>query len=360
MDPKVTQHLIKTSKSLREKFKSLKRGLQLSQQDLERSLKPITKPLQELVEQNKKRSKKAALKSDASTSTTSLEEYVKLPLKEEEEVKLPLKASTPIPRKDVLDIKMEEETFEDDDSPLEQIKQIHSKEELEKSLEEVEDIGSLIKPYLLKHMTSDTKDLDDRYGIRVLPTGGMTIGNAQVAIEDNDINVNGNWYKGPPGLLQLLFLKKPNKYTVEDLENYKDILEVSNAHKQQFSDEKHLSSSKGFKYKNIIAPLFYPSKGEQSAQPYFTPPSTADQVTRTPRTTIATKPIKRRYGLRHTTTTTGKGMDVGQNVYEHWDDPNELVDRLRLLYASTNAGHTGHGNEIHSIIEELREADIIY
>uniref|UniRef100_T1I7C0 Uncharacterized protein n=1 Tax=Rhodnius prolixus TaxID=13249 RepID=T1I7C0_RHOPR len=160
MDPKVTQHLIKTSKSLREKFKSLKRGLHLSQQDLERSLKPITKPLQELVEQNKKRSKKTALKSDASTSTTSLEECVKLPLKEEEEVKLPLKASTPIPRKDVLDIKMEEETFEDDDSPLEQIKQIHSKEELEKSLEEIEEIGSLIKPYLLKHMTSDTNDLD--------------------------------------------------------------------------------------------------------------------------------------------------------------------------------------------------------
>uniref|UniRef100_T1HDX3 DUF8207 domain-containing protein n=1 Tax=Rhodnius prolixus TaxID=13249 RepID=T1HDX3_RHOPR len=275
MDPKVTQHLIKTSKSLREKFKSLKRGLQLSQQDLERSLKPITKPLQELVEQNKKRSKKAALKSDASTSTTSLEEYVKLPLKEEEEVKLPLKASTPIPRKDVLDIKMEEETFEDDDSPLEQIKQIHSKEELEKSLEEVEDIGSLIKPYLLKHMTSDTKDLDDRYGIRVLPTGGMTIGNAQVAIEDNDINVNGNWYKGTPG------------------------------------NEKPLSASKEFKYKNIIAPLFYHSMGEQLAQPYFTPSSTADQVTRAPPTTIATKPIQRRYGLRHTgTTTSGKGMDV--------------------------------------------------
>lgn len=46
--------------------------------------------------------------------------------------------------------------------------------------------------------------------------------------------------------------------------------------------------------------------------------------------------------------------------YTYWDDPNELVERLRLLTASQTAGHTGHDNEIISIIEELREADIIY
>lgn len=45
--------------------------------------------------------------------------------------------------------------------------------------------------------------------------------------------------------------------------------------------------------------------------------------------------------------------------YTYWNDPNELVDRLRLLIASQSAGHTGHTNEIASIIEELREADII-
>lgn len=46
--------------------------------------------------------------------------------------------------------------------------------------------------------------------------------------------------------------------------------------------------------------------------------------------------------------------------YIYWDDPNELVDRLRLLLASRAAGHTGHTNEITSIIEELQERDIIY
>lgn len=45
--------------------------------------------------------------------------------------------------------------------------------------------------------------------------------------------------------------------------------------------------------------------------------------------------------------------------YTYWNDPNELVDRLRLLIASQAAGNNGHSNEIVSIIEELREANII-
>lgn len=45
--------------------------------------------------------------------------------------------------------------------------------------------------------------------------------------------------------------------------------------------------------------------------------------------------------------------------YTYWNDPNELVDRLRLLIASKSAGHSAHTNEIMSIIEELREENII-
>ena len=45
--------------------------------------------------------------------------------------------------------------------------------------------------------------------------------------------------------------------------------------------------------------------------------------------------------------------------YIYWDNPNELVNRLRLLMASKKAGHNNHDNEIISIIEELKEAEII-
>lgn len=46
--------------------------------------------------------------------------------------------------------------------------------------------------------------------------------------------------------------------------------------------------------------------------------------------------------------------------YVYWDNANELCGRLKLLIASQNAGHTGHQNEIVSILEELREAKIIF
>ena len=46
--------------------------------------------------------------------------------------------------------------------------------------------------------------------------------------------------------------------------------------------------------------------------------------------------------------------------YENWDDPNKLVDRLRVLVAEREAGFIGLNNDIQLIIEELRIAEIIY
>lgn len=46
-------------------------------------------------------------------------------------------------------------------------------------------------------------------------------------------------------------------------------------------------------------------------------------------------------------------------VYEYYDDPNELCDRLRLLTSSQRAGNTNHDQEINSILEELYEQGII-
>lgn len=43
----------------------------------------------------------------------------------------------------------------------------------------------------------------------------------------------------------------------------------------------------------------------------------------------------------------------------HWDDPNDLVERLRILMTSQHSEHTGHTKEIGSIVEELRESGVI-
>jgi len=60
---------------------------------------------------------------------------------------------------------------------------------------------------------------------------------------------------------------------------------------------------------------------------------------------------------------TGSGYMRLQKIppnYVYWDNVNELVERLQLLMASRAAGNNNHTYEIFSIIEELREAKIIY
>lgn len=62
----------------------------------------------------------------------------------------------------------------------------------------------------------------------------------------------------------------------------------------------------------------------------------------------------------------GEGMEkkfipYSQNiVYEYFDDPNELVERLMLLVSSKSAGNSNHDQEINSIIEELRERNLVH
>lgn len=61
----------------------------------------------------------------------------------------------------------------------------------------------------------------------------------------------------------------------------------------------------------------------------------------------------------------GKGLEeefipYTENItYEYYDDPNELCERLMLLVSSKEAGNSNHSREINSIIEELRERNII-
>nr|CAH7768878.1 unnamed protein product [Callosobruchus chinensis] len=166
----------------------------------------------------------------------------------------------------------------------------------------------------------ENKDFDHKYGVRHDKiTETFMIGDSKLNIVGSDIYVQGKRYRGTQGLYELLFKKYPNDtvFTDEDKKNYKQIVYKTNAHRRYYKSGEQVDGSKLKKYKNIIAPT-----------------------------------IKKGQGLM---------MDVTGNKkdYIYWDDPNELVDRLRLLLSSQVAGHTGHTNEIISLIEELREANII-
>lgn len=52
-------------------------------------------------------------------------------------------------------------------------------------------------------------------------------------------------------------------------------------------------------------------------------------------------------------------LPVGKFNYVYYDNLNELVERLKILYANSISGNTSHVNEINSIVEELRESRVI-
>ncbi|KAE9543661.1 hypothetical protein AGLY_002057 [Aphis glycines] len=55
----------------------------------------------------------------------------------------------------------------------------------------------------------------------------------------------------------------------------------------------------------------------------------------------------------------GLSVQLQKHTLQYWNDPNELVSRLKPLLASKAAGNTGVSNKILSIFEELREVGYI-
>lgn len=173
---------------------------------------------------------------------------------------------------------------------------------------------------------------DVPYGVRN-ERGKQFMGTARVVLYDNYVQVGSKKYKMTEGIKECLFKKIPRMdlITEDDLKHYKSMILDTNVHRRDFSPTKPIKSNKGRKYLNIIRPMFKLRKISTSTD-----------------------------GEQHETHE-GKGLPLlkkwKKNVdYVYWDDPNELIDRLRLLIASRNAGNTGLDNEIISIIEELRES----
>jgi hypothetical protein len=197
----------------------------------------------------------------------------------------------------------------------------------------------------IQNVSLKKEDIVEIYDDVNIPSGvrkennKLLMGNSNVTLAAIDdklnkkylISVDENQYELTPGLRELLFCKKPNLAIVscEDQIVYKDMLNYTSAHKKGYNPDERIKGDKSNKYRKIIKPLF-----EASSPSHITEPKLGCGIQ-------ILKKYKRNTDL----------------VY--WDDPNELVERLKLLVASKNAGNNNHNNEIISIIEELKEAGII-
>ena len=163
----------------------------------------------------------------------------------------------------------------------------------------------------------------------------MKIGDSPIHFTKTYVKVQNEKYPKTTGLLQLLFQKQPDLKHIgsNDIENYRNIVEVTNAFRKNYIETQPLRKSKTnislYKYKDFIDPYFDKSINRNVSGSGLLP-----------KYKIARKDMP---------------MD-----YVYWDDTNELVDRLRLLSAELEAGNQSHTNEIHLIIEELKEAGYIH
>ncbi|XP_067208490.1 uncharacterized protein, partial [Linepithema humile] len=201
-------------------------------------------------------------------------------------------------------------------------------------------MGPLGQEYIGELLSGDKKrGIDNVYGV-YFNDAGTFLGDKVFDIDkDDNVIVDGVKYAGTPGLFELIFKRLPDDTlcTEDDKQKYKSILLATNAHRRGHNAHLPVLGNKGYKYKHIITPLIS-KKGEGVAH--------LDR-----RGVGRTLP---KCNVPQTMTVTDNAVD-----YVHWDDPNELVDRLRLLDASRQAGNNAHDNEFLSIIEELREAGLI-
>ena len=203
---------------------------------------------------------------------------------------------------------------------------------IELKASDIMNLGPLAVNALLQAFTK--KNIDLAFGLYA-QEGKFKIGNKEVNIEDNDINVDDIIFEGTPGFWELITSKNPENYTGEDLDKYRQLLLLTNAvYRNNNPDNNNPKSSKSPKWKNIIKPIWEQIKKQKEEEEY------EEEEYEVP----ASIPF---------TPTKGTGLKILPS------DPNALIDRFDLLFSSQKAGHTGVRNEIVSILDELKRQGVL-
>lgn len=308
MEKNIKMELIKSVDSIKNKIKQMKNQEHTMNMSLDKMLKPVTDPLKTLVDSNVERNLEKTKNMENSTLTHSVE------MESNEN-----NASSSTKFNDYYEPKLNSAQL------LEQNPKSDLLDNLDISLE-----GDDI------HGIYDGVNIP--FGIRsenrTLLMGNSVVSFSKIDSLNNDtiilIKIGDKTYNFTAGLKELLLRRKPDLKLISNKDKlvYKDMLHYTNAHKRDFNPKGQIRGDKSTKYREIIRPLFSETSNDKSETKVG-----------------GNLPKLKKYKIN---------TDL---VY--WDDPNELVERLKLLVASRDAGNTNHDNEILSIIEELKEAGII-
>ena len=205
------------------------------------------------------------------------------------------------------------------------------RKEEEEEEEEHEEDEELVGEIAYYHLNIPDRDKD--FGI-YKKGDHHYIGKEHVIVNNNDIYLKkiGQTFTGTEGLWELLTSKYPQSFTDEDYDDYEDLMVITNAlHRNNDEDNPHPKGNhKSFKWEKVVRPIWYRKKGG---------------VFRNPK-----KGFEYSGEIKYPT---GKGVVVIPS------DPNALLERLDLLLASQEAGHTGVRNELVSICDELKRQGVL-
>lgn len=306
------------ARSIRKKYLSFKQGDIETEENLKKIFKPMVTPLKEIA------STSSSLSKSIKAAPVKVE-VKKEEIKQQEDVVGQTSGTSPIPN-------IQGDYYTSDTSPIPNIQDDYYEDDVfhpdpfnistEAFDEYIEQYHPMTQPYVLDFFQKSSK-IDNVYGpIYDLSASKWILGNKVINFNKKNgyISVGDVEFKATPGLYQLLFYKDPS-YNKEDEKKYLNLLDLTNVHRRS---DKRLKSSRLSKYQDIIQPNF--------------------QVE-----------------ARSRTKTSGHGLIYNEKPieYVYWDNINELVDRLKLLVASKEAGNNSLDNEIIAIINELKEANII-
>ena len=186
----------------------------------------------------------------------------------------------------------------------------------EEEEEEEEEEDALVGDIAIKYLRLDDKIKDKTFGINKIGKHHY-IGDTHVIIHNNNIIIGNEKFKGTPSLWDLIMLKEPpsvGDYTGEDMNNYiKIMLKTHVLHQGNNPNNPYPKSSKGNKWNTLLSHIWE-----------------------------------------------NRGIDYeGKGIVIMPSDPNALLERLDLLLASQKAGHTGVGNELVSICDELKRQGVL-
>lgn len=193
----------------------------------------------------------------------------------------------------------------------------------EKDEAKINEIGNAAWSLIKEAVSSNEQDTVT--GV-VIKEDGMFVGDEKIEIEGNDIIFKGEKYQGTEGFWNLLVKKNPVDFEEEDVEEYSRFMISTDAllNKERLKEGNYpKNSSRSDKWTKIQKPIWERYKVEKGL-------------------TKGKKPAK------------GKGFTTFLP-----SNPELLIKKLALSFASNQAGNTAERNNIVSILETLLQMNYL-